>query len=395
MAAYTLEQLVEIVADDVKAKKALEKHPNSLEAAIDYVFTAPESDFQEEPMPALMLPPQDLSSVNGAPPFGANTPSTTELPPYTSADLWKSIPASQAQHASGTEWAHNENVNPTTSPYFQAPAGMNVPIQPSSSASNQAFGPHRPTSPPPSRPVVHTIEDDDDEIARAIEASLIDQGGQTATAGWSAQSGSWQHNDVDVSSTNKSSSNKSVVLKEPTAKDQEDPELAWALNDSLTTTSTRAPSPVPQKAFEDDLSPMDQLRAQEAGSPVVLRVTSPFLGALPALLQALYASKPFRNALLAMVLPQPAFEFDFTYQAYWRGESTWAVPEQATQLDQTVCILAALQRLFVFMTYTKRRIINVQDIVVALQIKPDHSMMREPVLFSRSTFTRLSLLGNY
>lgn len=380
MAAYTLEALIEIIADEVKAQVAMKKHPNDLEAAVNYVFSAPDSDFEQ--MPPVTLPAQDSFAVNGAPPFGAQTPSS-ELPAYSSTDNWKTIPASQAaQHASATDWQHNENVAPTTSPYFQMPSGTNVPTQPSSSVSNQAFGPHRPMSPPPSRPVVHTIDDTDDEMERVIKASIEDQGGPGASAGWSAQSGSWQHNDVDMSSANKASNNKSVVLKEPSAEEQEDPELAWALKDSLTS-STRAPSPAPQKAFEDELSPMDQLRPAEDGSPVVLRVNSPFLGVVPVLMQALYASEPFRKAVLALALPQPAADFHFTYGAYWRGDATWPLPEQASPFDSSVCILAAIQRLFVFMTFTKRKIINIQDIVVALDIRPEQHMMREPAQYSR------------
>jgi hypothetical protein len=188
-------------------------------------------------------------------------------------------------------------------------------------------------------------------------------------AGWSNGGGSWSHTETTATSAWGEPS-RAVVLRPS----EPDAEMQRALQESLLSHSQllEAQAPV-DRSFEDHLTPMDQVRGLEEGAPLVLRSTPASTPWLPLLLQGLYALPAFRNAILSLDLTHESLdpELRYTYDQYWNGKRTYpgtTLRYSADGRDAHLDLLRAIQRLFVFMTCTRRRVVNVQDVANALNV---------------------------
>lgn len=214
---------------------------------------------------------------------------------------------------------------------------------------------------PPLAPTSPTWETSSNVAAPRNSPDLLPDPREAPQAGWSSSTGSW----ATAQSTRTAGP---VVLR-----DQDD--MARAVEESLMSHSHHLEhSAAAERIFEDHLSPMDQVRPLEEGAPVLLRSSSAVTSWLPLFLQGLYALPAVRNAIISLPLEHTSLEpgLRYTYNGFWNGQRTH--PHFTSSLHDTpesyLELLRAIQRLFVFMTYTRRRVVNVQDVSNAFGIRP-------------------------
>jgi hypothetical protein len=112
--------------------------------------------------------------------------------------------------------------------------------------------------------------------------------------------------------------------------------------------------------------------------PVALRTSSPSVSYLAVFLQGLYAALPFRRSVLAFKPTSDDHE-RADYAGYWKGQPEWSVADLIGSDDATKVILA-LQRLFAFMSTTRRKWINIEEMVRIFDFGTnDLAFAREPV----------------
>lgn len=115
--------------------------------------------------------------------------------------------------------------------------------------------------------------------------------------------------------------------------------------------------------------------------PVILRSSAPNNPWLGPLLQCFYACTPFRDALLALEINhEPYKERAPLFDQYWRGEATWEVLNEGgpSASASAYARISALQRLFAFVTYTRRRLVALDDVEHAWQLR-DRQLGTDPV----------------
>jgi hypothetical protein len=118
-------------------------------------------------------------------------------------------------------------------------------------------------------------------------------------------------------------------------------------------------------------------------SPVALRTSSPAFSYLAVFLQGLYAAIPFRRAVLALE-PIPEEYQSPSYSGYWKGQPEWSLASAYDSSD-AVKIILGLQRLFTFMSSTRRKWINIEEMVQIFGLDAaDLSYARDPVFPSNS-----------
>lgn len=240
---------------------------------------------------------------------------------------------------------------------------QDAPSQPQSQSST----PFRRQSPPPSRPeplpsytpAQNSSSEQsasDAELASALALSMagpqewnqsnststaatgLDFYREGATAGWSQSTGSWSHSENAPSA----STSKTSVQK---LKDQSKSYLHYE------------PSEV-----------------RSSDTPVHFAAPSRHLSPLATLLQVLYATTPFRDAILSIELPYT--DQELSYEGYITGDNLTLPPDQVNPTQaQQMQILKAIQRLFVYASHTRRRIVPIFDISAVFADQayhPDH-----------------------
>jgi len=383
------------------ARAALAKFPNDLNSAMNWVMDNPHAT-EEVPMPVTQPFPSHVTfqSVTGAPTFDpvvvtpapelnplavASGPSSSEWPAETSTYHPPETPAGWDDMPEERPDLDPSTASTLKSMYFLHTTFWHVFLITNSlleelQKQGVQIGPvTRLGSPPPSQPAPSYEYATDPDLQRALELSV--QGNtQSNSAGWSGATGSWSNN-ASVSSSVSNIDANAVALRET-----EDEQMQRAMAESMMSSVSSLPpregdEQLVGQTFEETLTPMDQVRALESGSPTVLRASTTHLPFLTALLQALYSLPAFRNTLLAMPLEQPSLDPDkrFTYQDYWKGKLAWPPGPPLGQEDEgAIALLKALQRLFLFMTFTRRKIINIQDVVTAFRQAPEPEKLTKP-----------------
>ncbi|EGG03191.1 uncharacterized protein MELLADRAFT_90379 [Melampsora larici-populina 98AG31] len=144
----------------------------------------------------------------------------------------------------------------------------------------------------------------------------------------------------------------------------EEEQMSKALEESLAMSSSRT--------LENSgrfLHPYPTQRVRELGKPVALRVQNPHLVFLPAVLNVLYAAKPFRDRILAFKPPaipdlQPLVDHDV--EGLWKGESKWRTEDSWSPEPYPIELILAVQRLFALMTHSKRSYLDVREISLCM-----------------------------
>ncbi|KAH9821319.1 programmed cell death protein 2 [Melampsora americana] len=205
-----------------------------------------------------------------------------------------------------------------------------IPISNSSISSD----PHRPSVRVRSEPVLPLMSFED-QLNAAIRASLEPNG--------------------QVMNSNSSE------LKQPIKPlGTEEEQMSKALEESLAMSSTQT-----LEHSQSFLHPFPIERVRGIGKPVALRVQNPHLVFLPAVLNVLYAAKPFRDRILSFKPPsspdlQPLLDHDL--EGLWKGESKWRTEESWAEKPQPIELILAVQRLFGLMTHSKRSYLDVREI---------------------------------
>lgn len=140
----------------------------------------------------------------------------------------------------------------------------------------------------------------------------------------------------------------------------EEEQMSKALEESLAMSSSRTLENAGRFAH-----PYPTQRIREIGKPVALRVQNPHLVFLPAVLNVLYAAKPFRDRILAFKPPAiPALQplIDHDVEGLWKGESKWRTEESWSDKPHPIELILAVQRLFALMTHSKRSYLDVREI---------------------------------
>lgn len=126
------------------------------------------------------------------------------------------------------------------------------------------------------------------------------------------------------------------------------------------------------------LPPTERMRA-DLTRPMILRSSSPLGAALPPILQGLFALEPFRAVVLALTFePTPRGQDEaFDMDGYWRGQAVWKVP--ASDAEQNVAIVMALQRLFWYMLRSRRAVVQIADVEAVLDAKMHVNFHQSPL----------------
>lgn len=352
---------------------AVRKHPNSLEAAADYCINPP-SNWEQAAR-------QDAGHWD--PP-----PSRPDVPLVG----WADEPSSAGHHmrgngGTGVDDHHSPVIKHSqqqqldqaisSSSNRQSPPPSRPEPLPSYHASQQQFPTQGQPNPSATQTTSSSSSNDPSEkdcydLAKAIALSMKSSGShfdqsdnasnQGASAGWSASTGSWTQHTEDKNARSRTSE---VTLRR-SALDY--------LRESASTAPQQQQPYSGAAAYQADGKSMrdvleetpaiDQVRSGK--SPVELLAPGRLLTCLPPLLQVLYATPHVRNALLA--LPLSYMPEELSYAGYWKGESTSTMGPTGTDLTlhHQIHLLKALQRLFVFMAYTRRRKVVIIDFAAAL-----------------------------
>ncbi|UZJ54220.1 hypothetical protein CBS101457_003540 [Exobasidium rhododendri] len=276
--------------------------------------------------------------------------------------FYSTVPADlgQAQQSS-------QNAAPADHDYSKAlttwndPASTPIGPQTQSTAFEQDWGTYDLAASKPERtskkrntPVDLTGDDEDDDFRKAMQASLESETSRQKKQqdyGYKTRSGAIAASDDD-----------DALSRAIEASMQQDASM------------TRAQTP---QSTNQNLDSLGGFRLRAPEQPVIIVPPNPFLSLFSSAIQALYAARPFRQALLSLKLHdfRLADGSPATMENYWQGQSpngvtlwsdeAWrtsmivATEEQRGAVEATIRLLT----LFVFLTYTKRPICLAEDVI--------------------------------
>jgi hypothetical protein len=213
--------------------------------------------------------------------------------------------------------------------------------------------------------------DQDAELRKAIALSKQDLGGQSQAMSRQQSSKSRQQ--------------------------QEEDEMAQALSMSMVDMRASGVSVQSENPDVEAEAALLEVR-QDVDRPMAL-ITPPsaFLSYLPNLIHCFYYNLPFRNALFGIEFFEPTDEPVFEDYARGKARRTWEILQERWKPDPVhpdVIRLAALQRLFVFVTSSKRTRTSLADFMDAFKLDDGtKAIMRPPLQDMRRTCS-LTFHGN-
>lgn len=160
---------------------------------------------------------------------------------------------------------------------------------------------------------------------------------------------------------------------------QEEDELNQAMSQSMLYADQQASASFTKQQDEDNAKPRADLDV-----PVVLTTTSSFLAYLPSMIQTFYFNPTFRRMVLELDLD---YMQSPSFQNYPSDAPTLTRSLLPPQTADCVVKLAALQRLFIFMSQSKRAKTGLTDVMDAFGIKvPNATRDRNPLGDMRGEF---------
>lgn len=226
-----------------------------------------------------------------------------------------------------------------------------------------------------SQPSTTNNNNDDDDLARAIAMSMESSTTTAAAAGAHGEQQQQQQQAAgDGGSSGPWPSPSAQYSTDDWTPHQSDDwgqlhAAAQATHNVLTSSSAAARLKTHSEQGLPPLHHQQQQPRQDMTAPLALCAPAQLLACLPTLVQALYASRHFRNALLALPLPYD-HPSELSFTDYWRGAvsepaSSSSPPSQGDSQGQ-LQLLKALQRCFVYLRHSRRQHLTVTDLAVAL-----------------------------
>lgn len=303
--------------------------------------------FTDNDIASSMLALKDTSN-SGNPTLGSSKNITSSNNRYRSDstitqpanDVWEMDPSDIGRPYS--QIPPTEDVRPANVPVIDLsnPDGMQVPSAPRASPVDPSAQPSGLATPQ---------EDGDADLRRAIELSLQES---TNNGGVSADM--------------------SRAASRTRAQQQEEDDFAAAMSQSILDADQQAST-----ATVKDQNPLDTRIRSEADVPVVITSPSSFLAYLPPMMHTFYYNPIFRKVILEL-------EFDYIQPPAFDNYSndTPILTRSLLAQDTPDCSikLAALQRLFIFLSQSRRARTGLTDIMDAFGIKvPTAARDRNPL----------------
>ncbi|GAA97242.1 uncharacterized protein L969DRAFT_606840 [Mixia osmundae IAM 14324] len=353
-----VKQLIELGFDEASSKAALQRFPDSIERAVDWIFNNPSDNLDghawDPPAPTLeyappapsrrtsqdytALDPQSHAAVQAA----LQQTALNQTSAASSSD-WQDSPAYHTEFHSGTSEIARNFIGPPNLTRDQ-PLAIMPPAGQSDARSNTWATP----------------TDDDDEMEAAIRASLRDQQGindlvdETTMA---SNLASWgQPNATQGRFAGPGSDNSDHIVQ------------ASLLNLPSTQSHTTA-SQLRDGQHALRTLPSERLVRSDLDRPMVVHTFSPHTALLAPLLIGLYELRSFRQAVLSLDFGELASDDIDT--DYWQGGAiSEALNIRMAALPAQVRAIASLQRLFAFMALSHRAIIVPNDLLSTISDLP-------------------------
>lgn len=200
---------------------------------------------------------------------------------------------------------------------------------------------------------------EDDDLARALALSMEDSQSQHRSGG--AHTGLGTGQSADMSRAQSQS-----------RLEQEEADFAKALSESVVAMDRKASSSI-SKAKD----PIDTKVRFDADTPMVMSSPSSFLAYVPAMLQTYYFNHIFRKTIIEAEIPYTPTP---NFANYGTDDVQLTRTFLAPDATEAIIRIAALQRLFIYLSQSKRSRTGLRDILDAFSITAPSAMQdRNPL----------------